>query len=58
MTESLVSWKDYPGKRPKTVWESGRTMYEDDDDYDDDDADDGDDGDDDVDGENVVHNIV
>ena len=39
----------YPGKRPQTVWGSGRTMYDDDDDDDDDDGDgDGDgDGDDD-----------
>ena len=38
---------NYPGKRPQTVWGSGRTMYDEyDDEYDDDDdADDGDDDD-------------
>jgi len=39
--------KKYPGKRPQTVWGSGRITYANvDDDNDDDDDDDGDDDDD------------
>ena len=40
--------KNYPGKRPQTVWRGGRIMYGNvDDDDDDDDGGDDDDGDDD-----------
>ena len=47
--------KHYPGKRPQTVWGSGRIMHDnvDDDDYDDDYDDDDDDDDNDDDDEDV-----
>ena len=62
--------KKYPGKRPRTVWGSGRILYDNvddddggddddgdddgDDDHDDDDADDADDADDDDDDDDVL----